>query len=88
MTQPLTGVQVIEEGRAANKSLIKKFGYFLLCPSKQFLPISFEIQLLEYFSQKQKEQRHKHWQVGYTDIEIKIFTPERFEGCVRVKLPT
>jgi hypothetical protein len=29
MTQPLTCVQVIEEGRAASKSLIKKFGYFL-----------------------------------------------------------
>jgi hypothetical protein len=48
--------------------------------------ISSQIQLLEYFPQKQKEQRLK--QLGYTDIEIKIFTPERFEGCVRVKLPT
>ncbi len=27
--------------------------------------ISFQIQLLEYFPQKQKEQRHK--QLGYTD---------------------
>ncbi len=28
-------------------------------PSKQFMPISFQIQLLEYFPQKQKEQRQK-----------------------------
>ncbi len=30
---------------------------FFLCPSKQFLLISFQIQLLEYCPQKQKEQR-------------------------------
>jgi hypothetical protein len=53
---------------------------FFLCPSKQFLPISFQIQLLEYFPQKQKEQRHK--QLGYTIIEINIFNPKIFEGCV------
>jgi len=29
------------------------------------VPISFQIQLLEYFPQKQKEQRYK--QLGYTD---------------------
>ncbi len=55
----------IEEGRAASKSLLKKFGYFLLCPSKQSLPISFQIKLMEYFPKKQKEQRHK--QLWYND---------------------
>jgi hypothetical protein len=59
----------IEEGRAASKSPHKKFGYFaflFLCPSKQFLPMnSFKIQLLKYFPQIQKEQRHK--QLGYND---------------------
>ncbi len=38
---------------------------FFLCLSKQFLPISFQIQLSEYFPQKQKEQIHQ--QLGYTD---------------------
>ncbi len=31
----------------------------------KFLPISFQIQLLGYFTQKQREQRHK--QLEYTD---------------------
>jgi hypothetical protein len=47
------------------KVLIKNLAIFFLCPSKQFLPISFQIQLLEYFPHKQKEQRRK--QPGYTD---------------------
>ncbi len=34
------------------KVLIRNLAIFFLCPSKQFLPISFQIQLLEYFSQK------------------------------------
>ncbi len=34
------------------KVLIRNWAIFFLCPSKQFLPISFQIQLLEYFSQK------------------------------------
>ncbi len=56
----------IEEGRTASKSPHLKFGYiFFLCSGKQFLPVSFQIQLEEYFPQKQKEQRHK--QLGYTD---------------------
>jgi len=53
----------LEEGRAASKS--PHLANFFLCPSHQFLLISFQIQLLEYFPQKQKEQRHK--QLGYTD---------------------
>ncbi len=40
---------------------------------QQFLPISVQNQLLEYFPQKQKEQRPK--QLGYTDIKPNIFTP-------------
>jgi hypothetical protein len=52
--------QSIEEGGAAKiKARIKNFATFFLCPSKQFLSISFQIQLLEYFPQKQKEPRHK-----------------------------
>ncbi len=47
------------------KVLIKNLAIFFLCPSKQFLPILFQIQLLEYFPRKQKEQRHK--QLGHTD---------------------
>jgi hypothetical protein len=38
---------------------------FFQFPSKQFLPISFQMWRMEYFPQKQKEQRHK--QLGYTD---------------------
>jgi hypothetical protein len=60
--------------------LIKILAVFFLCPSKQFSPISFQIQLLEYFPQKQKEQRHK--QLGYTDkvvtkkiLKLKILGP-------------
>ncbi len=55
----------IEEGRAATKSLHKNLAILFQCPSKQFLPISFQIRLMEYFPQKQKEQRHK--QLKYTD---------------------
>jgi hypothetical protein len=57
--------QPIEEGRATRKILIKNLAIFFLCYSKQFLPISFQIQLLEYFPPKKKEERHK--QLGYTD---------------------
>ncbi len=32
------------------KVLLKHLAIFFLCPSKQFLPISFQIQLLEYYS--------------------------------------
>jgi hypothetical protein len=45
----------IEEGRAASKNL----AIFFQCPNTQFLPIPFQIQRLEYFPQKQKEQRQK-----------------------------
>ncbi len=48
----------IEEGRAASKS--PHLAIFCLCPRTQFLPILFQIQLLKYFPQKHKEQRHKH----------------------------
>ena len=41
------------------KVLIKNLAIFFLFPSKEFLPISFKIQLLETSSQKQKEQRQK-----------------------------
>ncbi len=44
--------------------LIKNLAILFPCPSKEFLPISFQIQLLEYCPQKQKEQTHK--QLGYT----------------------
>jgi hypothetical protein len=47
----------VEEGRAASKSLIENLAIFFLFPSKEFLPISFKIQLLETSPQKQKEQR-------------------------------
>ncbi len=33
--------------------------FFFLFPSKEFLPLSFKIQLLETSPQKQKEQRQK-----------------------------
>ncbi len=45
------------------KVLIKNLAIFFT--SKQFLQISFQMQLQEYFPPKQKEQRHK--QLGYTD---------------------
>jgi hypothetical protein len=50
-------VAEIKKGRAASKN--KKLAIFFLSPSNQFLPISFQIQLLEYFPPKQQEQRHK-----------------------------
>jgi hypothetical protein len=46
---PAEWADIIKEGRAASKSSHYKFGYFLSFPSKQFLPISFAIQLLETF---------------------------------------
>jgi hypothetical protein len=67
MTQPLTCVQVIGEGRAASKSPHQKFGYFLSMSQQAVSAISFQIQLLEYFPQKQKEQRHK--KLGDTDTD-------------------
>ncbi len=42
----------------ASKVLITNLAIFFLCHSKQFLPISFHIQLLEYFPQK-TEGRNK-----------------------------
>ncbi len=47
------------------KGFIKNLAIFFQCPSKQFLAISFQIRLMEYFLQKQKDQRHK--QLGYPD---------------------
>ncbi len=47
---------VMEEGRAARKVLIQNLSVFFLFPSKEFLQISFKIQLLETSPQKQKEQ--------------------------------
>jgi hypothetical protein len=44
----------IEEGRAVSKILIKNLAIFFLCPIKQFLPVSFKIQLLEYFPQNRR----------------------------------
>jgi hypothetical protein len=41
------------------KILIKNLAIFFLFPSKQFLPLSFKIQLLETSSEKQKEQSQK-----------------------------
>jgi hypothetical protein len=46
---------LIEEGRAASKSLIKNLAIFFLCPSKQLLPISFQIQLLEYCNNRRNK---------------------------------
>ncbi len=41
------------------KVLIKNLAIFFLFPSKEFLPISFKIQLLETFSLNKKEHRQK-----------------------------
>ncbi len=50
----------IEEGIERHvKVLIKNLTIFFLFPSKEFLPISFKIQLLETSPLKQKEQRQK-----------------------------
>jgi hypothetical protein len=37
-----TLASTIEEGKAASKSPHLKFGYFFLCPGKQFLLLSFK----------------------------------------------
>jgi hypothetical protein len=47
------------------KVLIKNLALFFHSPSKQFLPIPFQIRLMEYFSQIQRE--HRHTLLGYTD---------------------
>ncbi len=54
-----SGAKIVER---QEKVRIKKFAnlaIFFLCPNKQFLSIPFQIQLLEYFPQKQKEQKTK-----------------------------
>jgi hypothetical protein len=48
----------IEEGRA-EKVLIKNLANFFLFPSKQFLPFSFKIQLLETNSPKHRRNKDK-----------------------------
>ncbi len=48
---------IIEEGRVASKS--PHLAIFFLCPSKQFLMVSFQIPQMKYFPRKQKEQRQK-----------------------------
>jgi hypothetical protein len=58
-------MQGIEEGRAASKSAHYNLAIFFLFHSKEFLPISFKIQLLESSPQKQKEQRQKQLGAGY-----------------------
>ena len=58
----------MEEGSGASKSLIKNLAIFLSMSQQAVsadITISFQIQLLEYFPPKKKEQRHK--QLGYTD---------------------
>jgi hypothetical protein len=54
----------IEEGRAASKRPNTNLAIFFLCLGKQFLTISFQIQLL-HFPPQEMEQRHK--KLGYTD---------------------
>ncbi len=43
------------------KVLIKNLAIFFLFPSREFLPISFKIPLLETSPQKQKEQKQKQF---------------------------
>jgi hypothetical protein len=57
--EPLRGEQAKRKVERQVRVLIKNVAIFFLCPSKQFLSISFQIQLLENFAQKQKEPRHK-----------------------------
>jgi hypothetical protein len=56
--------QTIEEVERQVKSSVKVWLFSFYVPAGSFCR-SFQIRLLEYFSQKQKEQRHK--QLGYTD---------------------
>jgi hypothetical protein len=58
--KPRTGT--IEEGTIERQVKVR---IKIWKAGKQFLPISSQIQLLEYFPRKQKEQKHK--QLGYTD---------------------
>jgi hypothetical protein len=64
----VVGIEEVIERQV--KVLNKNLPIFFPCLIKQFLPISFQIQPLEYFPQKQKEQRHK--QLGYTDKLVTI----------------
>ncbi len=50
--------KVEQQVKVLIKNLIN-LAIFVLYSGKQFLPISFQIQLLECFPQKQKEQRQK-----------------------------
>jgi hypothetical protein len=54
------------------KVLIKNLAIFFLCPSKQFLPTSFQIQLLEYFPQKQKELRQKQLMFPFLSVRFEF----------------
>jgi hypothetical protein len=58
------------------KVLVKNLAIFFLCPNKQFLPISFQIQLLKYFPQKQKKQRQKIYEKG-TKYGLKFAIPHK-----------
>jgi hypothetical protein len=48
----------VEEDRSDHRGtvLIKYLAIFFLCPSKQFLLKSFQIQLVEYFSQNRRNK--------------------------------
>ncbi len=54
------------------KVLIKNLAIFFLCPSKQFLATSFQIQLLEYFPQKQKELRQKQLMFPFLSVRFEF----------------
>jgi hypothetical protein len=59
-TSCFCGRQVsIEEVERQVKVLMKNLAIFFLFPNKEFLPLSFKIQLLEISPQKQKDQRQK-----------------------------
>ncbi len=60
----------IEEGRAASKSSHQTFGYFLSTSQQEVsADIIFKIQLLEIFTQKQKEQRQKQLKMSlFSDV--------------------
>ncbi len=75
ITIPLKKFDILFPVERQVKVLIKNLAIFFLCPSKQFLPISFQIQLLVHFPKKQKEQIHK--QLGYILIS---WLPHKFRS--------
>jgi hypothetical protein len=67
---------------------VKNWTFSFCVPASSFRRYHSKFSCLNIFPKSRRNKDMSTKQLGYTDIEIKIFTPKRFEGCIRVKLPT